>query len=59
MRDAVEFAENKMGQALPVDHVVLVLDQHAVTGSFAGTNHGFAIGYMPDREDAGDLFDQA
>ena len=58
VRDAVEFAENKMGQALPVDHVVLVLDQHAVTGSFAGTNHGFAIGYMPDREDAGDLFDQ-
>ena len=58
VRDAVEFAENTMGQPLPVDHVVLALNVHAVAGNFTGTNHGFAIGYMPDHEDADRPLDQ-
>ena len=58
IRDAVEFAEQTMGQPLPVGHVIVVLNDNAVTGSFAGTNHGYAIGYLPEYEQAQDAYDE-
>ena len=50
LSDAVEFAEQTMLLDLPVDHVVLVLSEKAPISSFAGTNYGFAISYLPDYE---------
>ena len=50
VREAVEFVERSMQLPLPVDHVIVVLNENAVTGSFAGTNYGFAIGYLPKYE---------
>ena len=50
VRDAVEFVERSMQLPLPVDHVLVVLNEKAVFGSFAGTNYGFAIGYLPKYE---------
>ena len=50
VRDAVEFVERSMQLPLPVDHVIVVLNEKAVFGSFAGTNYGFAIGYLPKYE---------
>ena len=50
VRDAVEFVERSMQLPLPVDHVIVVLNEKAVLESFAGTNYGFAIGYLPKYE---------
>ena len=50
VRDAVEFVERSMRLPLPVDHVIVVLNEKAVLESFAGTNYGFAIGYLPKYE---------
>ena len=50
VRAAVEFVERSMQLPLPVDHVLIVLNEKAVFGSFAGTNYGFAIGYLPKYE---------
>ena len=49
--NAVEFAETTMQQPLPVSHVITLLNDNAVTGGFAGTNHGNAITYRPEYED--------
>ena len=40
---------------LPVDHVIVVLNDKAVTGGYAGTNYGFAVGYLPKYEQPQDL----
>ena len=50
VKDAVEFVERVMGLPLPVEHVILVLNDHAVTSDYGGTNYGFAVGYLPEYE---------
>ena len=50
VRDAVEFAERTMQQPLPVSHVIVVLNDYAVTSGFAGTNYGYAFSYKPEQE---------
>ena len=50
LRDAVAFVESIMGLPLPVEHVILVLDEDAVSESAAGTNYGFAFSYSPEYE---------
>ena len=50
VRDAVELVERTMQLPLPVDHVIVVLNEKAVTKKFAGTNYGFAISYLPKYE---------
>ena len=57
IEDAVEFAEGTMQLPLPVSHVILVLNDHAVSGGFAGNNHGYAISYKPEYEQAQDTYD--
>ena len=55
--DAAGFVERTMSLDLPVDHVVLVLNEKAVSGGTAGTNYGFAISYLPSYEQAPDTFE--
>ena len=50
VRDAVEFIEGIMGLALPIDHVIVVLDEDAVSPGAVGTNYGFAFSYSPEYE---------
>ena len=50
VHQAVESTETIMGMPLPTDHVIVVLDNRAVTGDFFGMNHGFAIGISQDAE---------
>ena len=52
VRDGVEFVENAVGVPLPVDHVIIILSDKAVTREYAGTNFGFAFGYKPEYEAA-------
>ena len=49
-RALVEFVENTLGLPLPVDHVVIMLNEKAVTDKYAGTNFGFAFSYLPKYE---------
>ncbi|MCY4624183.1 MAG: hypothetical protein OXC99_04160 [Chloroflexi bacterium] len=49
-RDTIQFVENTTGLALPVDHVIIMLDENAVTDKYAGTNYGFAVSYLPKYE---------
>ncbi len=39
-----------MGLPLPADHVIIVLNEQAVTDKYAGTNYGFAFSYLPEYE---------
>ena len=55
---AVKFAEETMGLPLPVSHVILVLNDNAVTIDFGGTNHGHAISYLPEYEQAQSAYDK-
>ena len=48
--DAVDFVERTMQMPLPTDHVVVVLNDEAVTSGKVGTNYGFAIGFLPRYE---------
>ena len=50
VKDAVEFVERVMGLPLPVDHVILLLIDQAVTSDYPGTNYAFAISYRPAYE---------
>ena len=45
---SVNLTEFVVALPLPTDHVIVVLDRRAVTGDFAGTNHGYAIGMAID-----------
>ena len=47
---SVDFVEGIMDLPLPVSHVIVVLHDKAVTGGYAGVNHGHAIGYLPEYE---------
>ncbi len=58
VRNAVEFAETTMQQPLPVSHVIAVLNDNAVIGGFAGTNHGNAFSYKPEYEDGETAYDR-
>ena len=49
-RDLIQFVENTTGLALPVDHVIIMLDENAVIDKYAGTNYGFAFSYLPKYE---------
>ena len=51
VRDAVEFTELIMQRPLPVDHVILVLNEQAVLEDYAGVNFGFAISGLPGLEE--------
>ena len=55
--DAVDYAEQVMLLDLPVDHVILVLNDKAVPSTFAGANYGFAISYLPEYELPQDTFE--
>ncbi len=44
----IEFTENTIGLSLPIDHVVIILNEVA-TGNSLGVNYGFAFSYLPDR----------
>ena len=55
--DAVDYAEQVMLLDLPVDHVILVLNDKAVPSTFAGANYGFAISYLPEYEQMQDTFE--
>ena len=55
--DAVDYAEQVMLLDLPVDHVILVLNDKAVSSTAAGTNYGFAISYLPEYEQMQDTFE--
>ena len=57
LADAVDFAERVMLLDLPVDHVILVLNDKAVPGTAAGSNYGFAISYLPEYEQMQDTFE--
>ena len=50
IRDVVEFIESKMGLPLPVDHVIVVAHDWAVTRGSAALNYGFAISMLRDHE---------
>ena len=49
-RDLIQFVENTIGLPLPVDHVIIMLSENAVTDKYAGTNYGFAFSYLPKYE---------
>ena len=50
VKDAVAFVEQVMGLPLPVDHVIVLLNDKAVASDYAGINYGFAVGYLPEYE---------
>ncbi|MCY3506106.1 MAG: hypothetical protein OXH41_08090 [Chloroflexi bacterium] len=53
VRDTVEFVERIMQRPLPVDHVVVVLDDYAVTENYGGTNFGYALSLLSESEQHG------
>ena len=55
--DAVDYAEQVMLLDLPVDHVILVLNDKAVSSTASGTNYGFAISYLPEYEQMQDTWE--
>ena len=50
IRDSVEFVEGIMNRPLPLNHVIVVVDDHAVSEGYGGTNYGFAFGVLSDDE---------
>ena len=55
--DAVEFAEEQMQRPLPVNHVLVVLNDKAFTENYGGTNFGFAFSCNPENEQPRDTLD--
>ncbi|MDE2934851.1 MAG: hypothetical protein OXS47_13420 [Chloroflexota bacterium] len=53
VRDTVEFVERIMQRPLPVSHVVVVVDDYAVTENYGGTNFGYALSLLSDSEQHG------
>ena len=50
IKASVEFVEGIMNRPLPVSHVIVVVDDHAVTEGYGGTNYGFAFSVLSDDE---------
>ena len=48
--NAGAFVERAMLLPLPIEHLILVLNDNAVSSGAAGTNYGFAFGYRPKYE---------
>ena len=55
--EAVEFAERTMQLPLPLNHVIVVLNDKAFIENYGGTNFGFAFGYDPEDEQPRDTLD--
>ena len=55
--DAGPFVESAMLLPLPVEHLILVLHDSAVTDGAAGTNYGFAFSYRPKDDQPPDTFE--
>ena len=54
--DAGPFVARAMLLPLPVEHLILVLYDSAVTGGAAGTNYGFAFSYLPEYDQPPDTY---
>ena len=50
IRASVEFVEGVMNRPLPVSHIIVVVDDHAVTEGYGGTNYGFAFSVLSGDE---------
>ena len=50
IRDSVEFVESIMNRPIPVSHIIVVVDDSAVTEGYGGTNYGFAFSVLSDDE---------
>ena len=50
IRDSVEFVEGIMNRPLPVSHIIVVVDDAAVTEGYGGTNYGFTFSVLSDDE---------
>ena len=50
IRDSVEFVEGIMDRPLPVSHIIVVVDDSAVTEGYGGVNYGFAFSVLSDDE---------
>ena len=50
IRDSVEFIEGIMNRPLPISHIIVVVDDYAVTEGYGGTNYGFAFSVLSDDE---------
>ena len=57
MAGAVEFTEGAMLVSLPIDHLILVLNDKAVAKNYAGVNYGFAFSFLPEYEQKQDTFE--
>ena len=57
MAGAVGFTEGAMLVSLPIDHLILVLSDKAVTKNYAGTNYGFAFSFLPEYEQKQNTFE--
>ena len=55
--DAVDYAEQVMLLDLPVDHVILVLNDKAFHSTAGGANYGFALSLQPENEQLQDTFE--
>ncbi len=55
--NAILRVEAAMNKPLPIDHVVLVLDENSVIEGYGGTNHGVAISLLPKFEDPTDPYE--
>ena len=56
-RAAVEFVERMIQVPLPTEHVIVVLDDSAITSGYGGTNYGFAFSYSPEYETRQDTYE--
>ena len=54
VEDAIIYLEDTMDMALPTNHVILVLDDHAVPGDYSGINYGHGLAYLTRAEDGTD-----
>ena len=50
IRASVEFVEGVMNRPLPVSHIIVVVDDHAITEGYGGTNYGFAFSVLSGDE---------
>ena len=57
IKASVEFVEGIMNRPLPVSHIIVVVDDYAVTEGYGGTNYGFAFSVLSDDEQHESLYD--
>ena len=49
-RDLIEFIEDTIGLPLPVDHVIIILNEKAAIPGYGGGHYGFAFSFKPEYE---------